>query len=130
VRRKPEILILAALLVAAMGFVLWYVIDRRARLRAAPPVAAQPLAPAPVVKSAATAAATPASAVGGASRPAVPAEPVDLSKHDRQTIDFSSGQPVVKNAAEDKAAIDAAMKDIESAEKETTFEAPKKEPRK
>ncbi len=64
------------------------------------------------------------------SPPPPPAEPVDLTKHDRQTIDFSSGQPVVKNSAEDKAAIDAAMKDIESAEKETTFEAPKKDPHK
>ena len=47
---------------------------------------------------------------------------------DGQTLDFSNGKPQVKNSAEDKAAIDAAMKDIESAEKEVTFEAPKKNP--
>ncbi len=33
-RRSKEIMVLLALLVGAMGFVLWYVIDRRARMRA------------------------------------------------------------------------------------------------
>ena len=34
-------MILLALLAGMMAFVLWYVIDRRARNRAAPPTAAQ-----------------------------------------------------------------------------------------
>ncbi len=36
-RRNKEIIVLLALLLGMMGFVLWYVIDRRARNRAAPP---------------------------------------------------------------------------------------------
>ncbi|MFZ5497095.1 MAG: hypothetical protein ACOZE5_17385 [Verrucomicrobiota bacterium] len=45
--RSKEILFLLVLLVGAMGFVLWYVIDRRAKNRAAPPPAARTLAPEP-----------------------------------------------------------------------------------
>ncbi len=45
-RRSKEIIALLTLLVGAMGFVLWYVIDRRAKNRAAPP-AARTLAPEP-----------------------------------------------------------------------------------
>lgn len=45
--RSKEILFLLVLLVGAMGFVLWYVIDRRARNRAAPEPAARTLAPEP-----------------------------------------------------------------------------------
>lgn len=90
---------LFALLVCAIVAVSWYVIDRRARLRAAPPA-----------------------------RPAAvqPAPPVDLTKHDGKTIDFSSGQPVVKDSPEDRAAIAAALKDMEEATQETTFGPPKK----
>lgn len=40
-RRNKEIMILLGLLVGMMGFVLWYVIDRRARNRAEMP-SAQP----------------------------------------------------------------------------------------
>lgn len=46
-RRNKEILILLALLLGMMAFVLWYVIDRRAKNRAAPPpVTVQPVTPA------------------------------------------------------------------------------------
>lgn len=45
-RRNKEIMILLVLLAGMMGFVLWYVIDRRARNRAAPPTTTQPLTPA------------------------------------------------------------------------------------
>ena len=38
-------MILLVLLAGMMGFVLWYVIDRRAKNRAAPPATAQPLTP-------------------------------------------------------------------------------------
>jgi len=45
-RRSKEIIVLFGLLVAAMGFVLWYVIDRRAKNRAAErPAAIQPVTP-------------------------------------------------------------------------------------
>ena len=95
-RRSKEIIVLLTLLFGAMAFVLWYVIDRRAKNRTAPPVAARTLAPAP---------------------------PVDLTQHDGQTIDFSTGAPVVKNTPEDQAAIDAAAKDIAEATQGVTFRA-------
>ena len=48
-RRNKEIIVLLALLVGMMAFVLWYVIDRRARNRATPakPVAAATGKPVP-----------------------------------------------------------------------------------
>ena len=106
-RKSKEIMFLFALLIAAMIFVLWYVIDRRAKNRAAPPVAARTLAPEPP-----------------------PAQPVALGgENERKTIDFSTGQPVVKDSPEDKAVIDAALKEMAEATKEVTFEArPAKQP--
>jgi hypothetical protein len=51
VPRSKEILFLLVLLVGAMAFVLWYVIDRRAKNRAAPPPpATRTLAPEPPAK--------------------------------------------------------------------------------
>lgn len=101
---------LLVLLVGVMAFVLWYVRDRRAELRAQPatekfvgPVA--PTAPAP-------------------------AAPVDLEKHDAKTIDFSSGQPVVKDTPADRAALEQGLKDIEEATRNVTFEAQKTPPKK
>jgi len=45
-RRHKEIIVLLALLAGMMGFVLWYVIDRRAKNRAAErPAAAAPAKP-------------------------------------------------------------------------------------
>jgi Na+-transporting methylmalonyl-CoA/oxaloacetate decarboxylase gamma subunit len=101
-RKSKEIVFLFVLLIAAMVFVLWYVIDRRAKNRAAPPVAARTLAPEPP-----------------------PAQPVALGtpETERKTIDFSTGQPVVKDSPEDKAVIDAALKEMAEATKEVTFEA-------
>jgi len=47
VRRNKEIIILLGLLVGMMAFVLWYVIDRRAKNRAtATPAAVHPITPA------------------------------------------------------------------------------------
>lgn len=107
-------MVLFALLVIGAALVLWYVLDRRAKNRAAPPsVTVTPASPAV------------------ASAPAVVAtstEPVDLSKHERKTIDFTSGKPVVKDSPEDKAVIDAAVKDMAEATKDVVFEAPKKNP--
>jgi hypothetical protein len=53
---------------------------------------------------------------------------VDLTKHDGQTLDFSSGKPVVKDSPEDKAALDAGAKDLADATKGVTFEPVKKAP--
>jgi zona occludens toxin (predicted ATPase) len=118
VRRSKEIMILLALLLGMMGFVTWYVIDRRAKLHAVP------AAPAP------TAAQTPTgpSAVLPPPAPAAPvvASPVDLTQHDSQTIDFSSGSPVVKDTAEDRAALEQAKKDMAEAVKGVTFGPPAK----
>jgi hypothetical protein len=98
VRRSKEIIVLAVLLAGMAGYVLWYVIDRRAKMRAAPPVAVQPAAP------------------------------VDLTKHDGQTIDFSSGRPVVKDSAADRAAIEKAKQEMAEAAKDVTFGPPAKKP--
>jgi hypothetical protein len=99
VRRAKEIIVLLVLLLGMAGYVLWYVIDRRARTRAAPPVATKPVPP---------------------------AAPVDLTKHDNQTIDFSSGQPVVKDSAEERAAIAKAKQEMDEAVKGVTFGPPAK----
>ncbi len=105
-RPPKEILFLLVLLLGAMAFVLWYVVDRRAQNRAAPPPAARAAAPAPAP------------------------EPVDLTKTDGKTVDFSSGRPVVKDTPADKAAIDAALKDMEEARQATHFDrTPPPEPK-
>lgn len=126
-RRSKEIMVLLALLVGAMGFVLWYVIDRRAKNRATPPPAAtRTLAPEPPAPASPNT--TPTSTPPPPQSPATPTP--QPSKKDvtlgaateRKTLDFSSGQPVVKDSAADRAAIDEAMKDIAAASKEVTFE--------
>ena len=48
---------------------------------------------------------------------------VDLTRHDRQTIDFSSGKPELKNTPGDQAALEAGLKDIEAATSQVTFSA-------
>lgn len=52
----------------------------------------------------------------------VPAPPpATVTIQDRATIDFSSGQPVVRDNAAEQALIDAALKDIEAAAKNIKF---------
>lgn len=51
--------------------------------------------------------------------PSPPPAPVTIQ--DRATIDFSTGQPVVKNDAAEQALIDAALKDIDAAAKNIKF---------
>ena len=110
-RRSKEIMVLLALFIIMATGTLWYVIDRRAKNRAPAPVAARPLPAEPLV---------------------VVPQPVDLTKHEGQTIDFSSGQAVVKQTPEDKAALEAGLRDIEEAKQGVTFEAakPAAEPKK
>ncbi len=101
---------LLVLLVAVMAFVLWFVRGRRAELRNRP-AGEKVVGPLP---------ATP-------SPPAPASTPLDLAQHEAKTIDFSSGQPVVKDSATDRAALDQGLKDIEEATRGVTFEAAKKE---
>jgi hypothetical protein len=42
---------------------------------------------------------------------------------DGKTIDFSGGTPVVRDGASDKAAIDAAVKEIDAASRDVSFPA-------
>jgi hypothetical protein len=42
---------------------------------------------------------------------------------DGKTIDFSDGSPAIRDSAADKAAIDAAVKDMDAASKDVTFPA-------
>ncbi len=52
----------------------------------------------------------------------VPAPPPTVvTIQDRATIDFSSGQPVVKNDDAEQALIDAALKDIDDAARHIKF---------
>lgn len=99
-----------ALLLGAVAFVLWYVAQRRAEMRA-DPSANLPRERGPVAPT---------------------QQPyVDLKTADAKTVDFSSGQPVVKDSPEDRAALQAGIKDIEEATKDIVFEAQKKpEPKK
>ncbi|MDB6113325.1 MAG: hypothetical protein JWQ83_2041 [Lacunisphaera sp.] len=69
----------------------------------------------------------PAPAAPVVAKPGPAAEPVVLGgANERKTIDFSSGKPVVKDTAADRAAIDAALKDMAEATKNVTFDRPGK----
>ena len=134
-RRSKEIIVLLALLLGMMGFVVWYVIDRRAKLRlpgnpAAHGVSGTNTGPAAAGNGAPAVAEQTAGQIpaGQQAGTGPSAAPVDLAKHDGQTIDFSSGKPVVRDLPEDKAALDKVTKEMAEATKDVTFEAPKKEP--
>jgi len=59
--------------------------------------------------------------------PPAPPPPVDLTKHDGKTIDFSSGKPVIKDSPRDRAAIEKAKKEMDEAARGVTFgPSPKK----
>ena len=138
-------MILFALLLGMMAFVIWYVIDRRTKLRSpgnpaehgvsgtnTGPAAAGNGVPAATEPAAAQSPAArvivppPAPVVPVAAPPTPAASPVDLTQHDGQTIDFSSGTPAVKDTAEDRAAIEQAVKDMAEAVKGVTFGPPAK----
>ena len=135
--------IMGTITLLAMASVLWYVFDRRARMLSAPPVTAKPAGQVPALAASpapagpggsattpvAAPAPTPAAGIvpSDGNGPATPAaQPVDLASHDGQTIDFSTGQPVTKQTPEDKAALDAGVKEIADATKDVTFDPPKK----
>lgn len=104
-RRSREIIVLLALLLGVMAFVLWFVAQRRAERRAAPTPAPRVLGP--VLQ---------------------PPPSVDLRQLDGRTVDFSSGRPVVRDTAEDRAALAAGRRELEAAQQEVTFEAPRPTP--
>jgi hypothetical protein len=56
---------------------------------------------------------------GGRPRGAPEAVPIQ----DGRTIDFSNGSPVVRDGAADKAAMDAALRQMDAATKDVTFKA-------
>lgn len=124
-RQKPEIVILVVLLLASFAGVLWYVIDRRSKMRAIPaPVATKSVQPetGPVP--------VPPTSSSDVPVPIPSPEPVRLGgENELKTIDFSSGKAVIKDSAEDKAAIDAALKDMAAATQDVSFgPSPKKKP--
>lgn len=128
-RLPKEIAALVILLILAIAGVLGYVIDRRARLKAAPPVAALPAAPAQLAPGPLPPGPmnpTPPAKAATAAVPAGKPETVDLTQHDGSTVDFSSGHPVVTQSASDKAALQAGLKDIADATKDVTFGPPPK----
>ena len=63
----------------------------------------------------------PAPPARAAAAPARTPPAVDLARHDGQTIDFSSGRPVVKTAPADQAALDRALQDMADATRDVTF---------
>lgn len=77
-----------------------------------------------LISAAATAAAlwTYASQPRAAARNSVP-----VAIQDGKTLDFSSGRPVIKDSAADKAALDAAVKEMDAASKDVTFPADSKQ---
>lgn len=118
-------MVLLALLLGMMGFVIWYVIDRRAKRRDVPATPVPAAVQSPAAPPAGTAP-TPTPVVPVVTPPPPAAAPVDLTQHDSQTIDFSSGSPTVKDTAEDRAAIEQARKDMAEAVKGVTFGPPAK----
>lgn len=108
--RSKEIFILLVLFVVMVAGTTWYVVDRRAKnRRAATPSAQAPASvPGPLIER-------------------TPPEPVALGtpETERKTIDFSSGQAVIRDTPADQAALEAAVRDIAAATKDVTFEAEK-----
>ncbi|MDD3179457.1 MAG: hypothetical protein PHQ04_03810 [Opitutaceae bacterium] len=54
--------------------------------------------------------------------------PVDLTSHDGETIDFSSGRAVIKDTPQDRAALERAKKEMEAAAQGVTFGPTPKNP--
>ena len=81
-----------------------------------------------VIPLLASAAATAAALWAYAFQPKAPARnPGPVTIQDGKTLDFSSGTPVIKDTAADKAALDAAVREIDAASKDVTFPADSKE---
>jgi pyruvate/2-oxoglutarate dehydrogenase complex dihydrolipoamide acyltransferase (E2) component len=125
-------LLVAGAIVAAL--LLWRADDSPSSTTAPAPVTAAPAAPSgtspapaplPVLPAVASAPAEEPAPVA-VDPPAPPAPPLPLAPgvepiQDQKTIDFSSGKAVVKEDEAEKAAIEAALKEIEEAVKGVTF---------
>jgi hypothetical protein len=118
-RRSKELIVLVVLLLGTVAFVMWYVVDRRARQRNAPP------AEKPTVGPVAPSRADPPPGTSRTTAPAPAGQEIDLDRAKGKTLDLSHGRPVIKDSPEDRAAMDAALKEMEEAAKEVTFDAPK-----
>ena len=60
--------------------------------------------------------------------PVAPPATAPVAIQDRKTIDFSSGRPVVKDSAQERAIIDAAVKEMDEAAKNVRFDPPAPRP--
>jgi hypothetical protein len=58
-----------------------------------------------------------------AAQPRAPAAAPLVAIQDGKTIDFSGGTPVIRDGAADRAAIDAAVKEMDAAAKDVSFPA-------
>jgi Mg-chelatase subunit ChlD len=71
----------------------------------------------------ASAVVTAAALLSYAAQPRRAAAPVVVAIQDGKTIDFSDGTPAVTQSAADKAATDAAVREIDAASKDVSFPA-------
>ncbi len=94
--RQREITVLLVLLLGAMAFVLGYVIIKRSERTAAP---------------------TTTQTRG----PLNPPTEVDLTQHDGQTLNFSSGQPVVQDTPADRAVLEADVREMRENASQVVF---------
>lgn len=120
-RLPKEIIVLLVLLAGVMAYVLWYVADRKAKMRAE-----QNAPRSTTVAPASIPAPTPPPPVAPIAIAPAP-EPVPLNGPNAQkTIDFSTGKPVIKDTPEDRAAMATALDDITAAQDSMTFGPRKK----
>jgi hypothetical protein len=115
---------------AILALLLWRLTAPPAAPVTATPAAVAGPSPASVLPPLATPAATPppvtppVRATAARSQPPEPLPPLApgvVPIRDQKTIDFSSGKPVVKDDAAEKAAIEAALREMEEATKGVTF---------
>lgn len=114
-RRSKELIVLVVLLLGTVAFILWYVVDRRAKNRETGTPDNRLVGPlsAPAIGDGPNGAATETP------------KPLSFEQVDGKTLDLSRGKPVLKDTPEDRAAMEAALKEMEEATKDVTFDAPK-----
>jgi len=112
--KKAAVLMLVSALLA-LGGVIWWL-----RPSAPRAVAPSPLSPSPSSPSVASPAPAPLPPTAGG--PAIMAQPKpSVAIQDAKTIDFSSGKPVVKDSAEEKAIIEQSVREMNEAAAGVTF---------
>ena len=114
--KKAAVLMLVSALLA-LGGVIWWL-----RPTAPGNVAPSPLSPSSSPSSPAVASPAPASLPPTTGGPAIMAQPKpSVAIQDAKTIDFSSGKPVVKDSAEEKAIIEQSVREMNEAAAGVTF---------